>query len=272
MTMINSLTEAQIAQFPKYVEEYKAIGLNTNPIDFDKATKVMKDFLGNDAKHHKFVYVTSPHQIPREAKMITYGNMESYWVAFYKFFYDNFQICAEIEEMMPILNECSWVYADEKNVYISERPNLIKFDDENRTHSETGPAISYADGFSVYMWHGIRVPGWWIETPEKLTEKEFFQHENAEMRRVACEIVGWSKVLSKLRAKVIDEDADPEIGTLIEVNIPEIGKERFLKVLCGTRREFAMPVPPEMKTAIQAQAWMLGFDDVNEFMLPEIRT
>ena len=52
-----------------------------------------------------------------------------------------------------------------------------------------------------------------------------------------------------------DEDADPMIGTLIEVEIPEIGREKFLKVLCGTGREFAIPVPPEMKTALEANAW-----------------
>ena len=66
--------------------------------------------------------------------------------------------------------------------------------------------------------------------------------------------LGGAKVLEQINAKVIDEDADPEIGTLLEADIPEIGKEKFLKVMCGTKREFALPVPPEMKTALEAQA------------------
>lgn len=270
--MIESLTEEQTSQFPHYVEKYKAIGLNTQPIDYEKAKETMKKFLGDTIENRNFKYVQSPNGLLKDKEVITYGNMESYWVAFYKFFNDNFSICEEIEEMVPVIENCSWVIADDQHVYIVDRPNAIKFDDQGRTHSETGPAISYPDGFGVYIWHGQRVPGWWIMEPEKLTDKEFFRHENAEMRRVACEIVGWAKVLNKLKAKVVNEDNDPEIGTLLEVYIPEIGKERFLKVMCGTKREFAMPVPPEMETAIQAQAWMLGFDNVDEFMPPEVRT
>jgi hypothetical protein len=78
--------------------------------------------------------------------------------------------------------------------------------------------------------------------------------------------------LNELQAKVIDRDADPEIGELLEVEIPEIGTERFLKVLCGTGREFALPVPPDMKTALQANAWTFGVEDVRDFLKPEVRT
>ena len=62
------------------------------------------------------------------------------------------------------------------------------------------------------------------------------------------------------------------IGTLLEVDIPDIGREKFLRVLCGTGREFALPVPPDMKTALQANAWTFGMDDPNELLNLEIRT
>lgn len=270
--MIEALTKEQEAQFPQYVERYKAIGLNTEPLDFGKAVSVMTSFLGNDLGNRQFQFVQSPKDVMKNTTVITYGNMDSYWVAFYKFFQDNFSICPDVEEMNDIVDHCSWVTADDKNVYIVDRPSKIKFDEQGRTHCETGPAIEYRDGFGVYIWHGQRVPGWWITNPEKLSEKEFLHHENAEMRRVACEIVGWSTVLERMNSVIIDEDGDPFIGTLVEVDIPEIGKERFLKVLCGTKREFAMPVPPNMKTALEAQAWMQGFDNVEDFLPPEIRT
>lgn len=271
-TMIESLTPDQEAQFPIYVEKYKAIGLNTDRIDFDKSAEIMKNFLGDTLGNRTFQYAASPKGLLQDKTVITYGNMESYWVAFYQFFFDNFGICQEIQEMGPIVENCSWVLADDNTVYIVDRPSVIKFDDQNRTHCENGPAIEYPDGFAVYIWHGQRVPGWWITNPEKLSEKEFLYHENAEMRRVACEIVGWGKVLERMNSVIIDKDGDPEIGELVEVDIPEIGKERFLRVMCGTGREFAMPVPPTMKTAIEAQAWMLGFDNVEDFMPPEVRT
>jgi len=81
----------------------------------------------------------------------------------------------------------------------------------------------------------------------------------------------WDKILDQLNAKVIDEDGDPEIGVLLEVTIPEIGKERFLKVKCGTGRYFALPVPPEMKTALEAQSWTWDLTSI-DFKKPEIRT
>jgi len=58
---------------------------------------------------------------------------------------------------------------------------------------------------------------------------------------------------------------------LLEVELPDIGKERFLRVLCGTGREFALPVPPDMTTALQAQSWTFGMVEF-EFVKPEIRT
>ena len=95
--------------------------------------------------------------------------------------------------------------------------------------------------------------------------------ENAELRRVACEIIGWDAILAQLGAKIIDEDGDPEIGTLVRVNLPDAPKEQFLRVQCGTKRQFALPVPPTMKTALEAQAWLWGMDKT-DFIKPEIRT
>jgi hypothetical protein len=104
-----------------------------------------------------------------------------------------------------------------------------------------------------------------------LTAKTALTWENIEQRRCACEILGWSAILRELKAKVIDTDGDPEIGELVEVDMPEVGQERFLRVRCGTGRQFALPVPPEMKTALEAQAWTWGMEP-SSFVKPEIRT
>jgi hypothetical protein len=92
-----------------------------------------------------------------------------------------------------------------------------------------------------------------------------------EQRRAACEIVGWANILRELDSKVIDEDDDPEIGTLLECEIPDSGKERFLQVKCGTGRAFVLHVPKECYTALEAQAWMFQLD-VKSFIKPEVRT
>lgn len=159
----------------------------------------------------------------------------------------------------------------EKFCIVSDFPEVLKIDDQNRAHGQEGPSHKWRDGWSLYHWHGVAVPEHWIMNKNSLTAKEAITWENIEQRRAACEILGWAKILRELNAKVINEDGDPEIGTLVEVDLPDIGKEKFLRVLCGTKREFALPVPPEMKTALQANAWTFGMD-IKDFVVPEVRT
>lgn len=268
--MIKSLTQEQTDSMQSYVDKYIAIGLSTDRINFEKAKEVITNFVG-DVSAYKFVFVKSPMQIPKNAKIITYGAHDVHWVAYYTFFNDWFGICPDIVQMDDIVKYCSWVLYDDDTIYISDAPTSIKMDEQGRTHNENGPAIEYPDGFSVYSWHGNRVPKAWIMNPESLGADELLKHENVELRRVACEIVGWAKVLESLSYVVLDEDGDPEIGSLLEVDIPEIGKEKFLKVQCGTNRTFAIPVPPEAKTALEAQAALFGLTP-EEFQIPEIRT
>jgi hypothetical protein len=159
----------------------------------------------------------------------------------------------------------------EKFCIVTDFPEVLKIDDQNRAHGQDSPSHKWRDGWSLYYWHGVAVPEHWIINKNSLTAKEAITWSNIEQRRAACEILGWVKILQELDAKVINEDGDPEIGTLVEVNLPDIGKEKFLRVLCGTGREFAIPVPPEMKTALEAQSWTWSLT-TEDFKIPEVRT
>jgi hypothetical protein len=159
----------------------------------------------------------------------------------------------------------------EKFCIVSDFPEKLTIDDQNRAHNQTGPSHKWRDGWELYHWHGTAIPSEWLSVPGALTAKMAIKWENIEQRRAACEILGWNKILEELNAKVIDTDNDPEIGELVEVDIPDIGKEKFLRVQCGTGRQFALPVPPEMKTALQAQAWTWDLDEFT-FVKPEVRT
>ncbi len=142
-------------------------------------------------------------------------------------------------------------------------------DDQGRFHHETGPSISYKGGLNLYHWHGVRIPREWITTKPP-SPKEALSWKNMEQRWAACEIIGWKNIICELDAKVINENPDPEIGTLLEVGIPNFGRNRFLRVRCGTGREFVLAVPPTMRTARQANAWTWGLDEDDYY--PEIRT
>jgi len=156
----------------------------------------------------------------------------------------------------------------EKFCIVSDFPVHIKTDENNLPHCENGPSHLWRDGWGFYSWHGVQIPGEWIENG--IDAATAIQWKNMEQRRAACEIVGWHNILDQLNARTINKDADESIGELLEVDLPDIGRERFLKVKCGTGRTFALPVPPNMTTALEANAWTYGLA-ANDYA-PEIRT
>jgi hypothetical protein len=153
---------------------------------------------------------------------------------------------------------------------VCDFPETIEIDRENRPHCETRPSHRWRDGWSLYHWHGVRIPGWWIERKDKLTPQAALTWKNLEQRRAACEIIGWDRILTELNAETIDKDVDPQIGELVEINLPDNGPQRFLRVLCATGRTFALPVPTTMQTALEANAATWGLP--SHMYKPEIRT
>jgi hypothetical protein len=87
-----------------------------------------------------------------------------------------------------------------------------------------------------------------------------FTHPDLERRRALAEIVGWAKVLARMPTHVIDRHADPMIGTLLECDLPDAPGSRFLKVRCGTGRDFVLCVPRGVRTALQANSWTYGLN------------
>ena len=155
---------------------------------------------------------------------------------------------------------------------VCDFPEILLKDDQNRPHCETGPSHRWRDGWSLYHWHGTKIPPEWIEDKERvLTPAVALGQSNLELRRAACEILGWAKILSDLKAETIDRDDDPQIGDLVEVELPDLlHKAKFLRVRCGTGREFAIGIPPHINKALDAQAWIVGLEP-HQFQRPEIR-
>lgn len=181
----------------------------------------------------------------------------------------------------------------------STQPTWVERDRDDLVHCADGPARVWEDGSATYAWRGTLAPvAWfpqpslsWVEartgmpallprqSPYALpSAREALQTANVELRRVAIEMVGWDSILNNLRAVVVDKDPDPQVGTLVRVRIPPPSEwfnapseeHMFLRVQCGTGRSFALPVPPEMKTARQANAWTYGLEP--EEYAPEVRT
>lgn len=181
-------------------------------------------------------------------------------------------------------------YARERFCIVSERPETIfrptaveGMDGTNgAVHSTTSPTLCWRDGLALYHFRGTPVPQAWIERPESIDPTTVLSISNAEERRAALEIVGWARVLDSMSAEVVDADADPQIGTLLRAQIPRaqwggvtFGTEKisalFLKVRCATGRDFAIPVPTDMRTAAQANAWSYNITE-EQLRELEVRT
>ena len=186
------------------------------------------------------------------------GGWDNFWLAFYKFGQEigvAYKNQDHLDAYTDYATEAGVMYAYKGIAFASDRAEKLSFDDERRLHCENDYAMKFRDGYGLCSWHGVRVPDEWILS-KSLDAKTALAQQNMEQRRVACEIVGWNNILLELKAKRIDKHDNPFVGELLEVELPDIGREVFLKVKCPTGRDFAMPVPPHIKTSEQAQRWL----------------
>jgi hypothetical protein len=162
---------------------------------------------------------------------------------------------------------------------VCDFPEILKVDEQNRPHSEAGPSHRWRDGWSLYHWHGVRVPAHWIEDREHLDPREVIRAENVEQRAAGAAIVGWPKMLQVLKARVIHDSGSPTIGQLIELDLPGLAEPgRFLKAECPRNGTIVEGVPRvsdidnlPIDTALAAQAWRIG-DPQAEYIHPPRRT
>jgi len=211
-------------------------------------------------------------QVGAQVGRACYGQQDAGWLGFYDYFSEVCKLNAanRLSGMAAVAQAAGWWWPFANAVILTERPTRLSRDAANRLHCETGAAIEYSDGWGVYAWHGTRVPAEWITNKAALDPKIALTHENIEQRRAAAEIVGWARVLEAVGARSLQKSRDPEIGELLEADLPGAPGSRFLRVRCGTKREFVLPVPREMKTAREANAWTWGLS-AREYR-PEIRT
>ena len=277
MEKITTLTQEQKDLFPVYRDKWLNIGLCTDPLDRDATREAISEFYISQGykppkKIEFFDGITEGKKAGIQNKDIWAGQFSAYWISFYDYMYEVLNIGIG-KELLPIINvakNSGIISFQDDFCNVIERPELIKMEN-GVLHNETGPSIRFRDGFEVYSWRGTRVPKEWILDKDSVDVNMALTWDNIEQRRALAEIVGWDNVIAKLKnVSVIDAD-DPEIGTLLEVDIPEIGRERFIRVFCGTGRQFALPVPPNTETALGAQAFLHNIP-LEEFLLPEIRT
>lgn len=164
-------------------------------------------------------------------------------------------------------------------VMVSDFPEVLRWDAQNRPHCEDGPSHRWRDGWSLYHWHGVRVPAHWIENRALIGPAEVLRAENVEQRAAGAAIIGWPRMAQALEQRIIDGDPETDLGALIELTLPGMDEPgRFLRAICPRNGTIVEGVPrvsdidgKPIETVIAAQAWRDGLP-ASEYQHPILRT
>ncbi|MDE2095734.1 MAG: hypothetical protein KGL39_00625 [Patescibacteria group bacterium] len=196
-------------------------------------------------------------------------------MSFYDYFREVLSLFEETEKLIGVLEvakSAGWWLPYQRICWVSERHNVLNRDERGRLHCENGPALSYPDGFSIWAWHGMRVVQKVIEKPSTITLKDIDEESNVEIRRVLLERFGLSRYLREGHVELIDKIANDDTRVPYGVRGAKLlrkeitGDEPLVMVLLknstkepdNSVKDYAIRVPPDMKSCIQAVAWTHG--------------
>jgi internalin A len=176
------------------------------------------------------------------------------------------QKAQEILRCQKLLFEhCGWIFPFEKICFVCDRPRHLRFDSQNRLHAEGKPAIEFADGWKFYYYHGLRLPEKYGKFhPTQWQSQWILAEENAGVRRVLIQAIGYVRICQELSAKQID--SWQEYALLQIDNTWDLEQIYLLKMTCpSTGLIHALRVPPNLTSAREAIRWVNWDIDPEEF-------
>jgi len=91
-------------------------------------------------------------------------------------------------------------------------PNYVEFWVNGRYHKDGGPSCIYRDGEKLFHLNGVLMPEAVVMADDKDFDKDWFlKNENVEQRREVLRTFGVERVLSDLKATVLDKKDDYEL-------------------------------------------------------------
>ncbi len=179
-----------------------------------------------------------------------------------------------LEGMFACAQTASFIFPFKDLAFAARKPMNVAHDLQWRLHQESGPAVKFADGWSLYVWHGVVVPRHMIEEPQSLTVAQIELETNVELRRVMIERYGGQqRFLQDSNATEIHRDA---FGVLYRKELSAEEPLVMVEVIDkasqpdGSFRHYFLRVPPTMLRAREAIAWTFGLAE-NQFA-PDIET
>ena len=198
--------------------------------------------------------------------------MDAYWLAYYT--------CAlplagldespQLAALAEATRQLGWWWPMRGVAVLTDRPTVLRVDQQGRLHNATGQALEYADGYAFFGWHGTRVPADLVGTGWDVTR--IMAEENTEIRRCAIERMGWDRFVADAELTLSDEADDPgNPGQVLRLyDVPRTVLDLPVRVLVchnatrerdGSRHTFGLTVPTDCRTALSGAAWTFGLTE-----------
>ena len=171
-------------------------------------------------------------------------------------------VAIETQTLKALENGLAWYFPMQDRLILVPLPKF-SFDEEQRLHSENKPAVYWKGGAKFYFYHGVKVSQKIIESPEKLTKKDWLNESNLETRRVIQERM--PDFVKKIGGKKINKS---DKGELYEIDLGSDPEKiaHYVKVKdSSTSREYFLRVPPTINEVNTALAWTFGFDKASDY-------
>lgn len=163
------------------------------------------------------------------------------------------------ESWQKLITNSGWFIAGEKFCLISDKPKEISINKDYLLHNEGALALTYLDGKGLYAYEGVILPPKYGQIKlENWQGKWLLKENNAELRRVLIQAIGYNKLATELKAEEVDTWGEYTILRFNDI-IDDIDKQPIclLKMTCpSTNFIHALRIPPDFTSAREAIRWI----------------
>ncbi|WP_445243672.1 MULTISPECIES: DUF6745 domain-containing protein [unclassified Microcoleus] len=152
-----------------------------------------------------------------------------------------------------------------------EKPIALSADSNYRLHAEGTPAVQFADGVSIYAYHGVILPEWYGRLhPHQWQSKWVLKEQNAEVRRALIQGITYDRICQELAVTELDSWQEYTLLSIeFDDDFDDVGNPKpvyLLKMTCpSTGFIHALRVPPDIESAKEAIRWVNWDIDPEEF-------